>query len=72
MGNLKFEAYFEVLYLLWVGDSHKTVKVDHCLSLVAPQQQFIKWVIIGKLNLYESYLEVLYPFIQCFLGASGD
>ena len=34
IGNLKFEAYFEVLYLLWVADSLKTFKVDHCLSLV--------------------------------------
>ena len=32
--NLKFEAYFEVLYPLRVVDSLRTLKVHHCLSLV--------------------------------------
>ena len=32
--NLKIETYFEVLYPLWVVDSHRTLKVNHCLSLV--------------------------------------
>ena len=29
-----FKAYFELLYLLWVVDILRTVKVYHCLSLV--------------------------------------
>ena len=31
---MKFEAYFEVLYLLWVVDSLRTLKIHHCFSLV--------------------------------------
>ena len=34
LGNLKIEAYFEVLYPLYVVDSLRTLKVHHCLSLV--------------------------------------
>ena len=29
-----FKAYFELLYLVWVVDILRTVKVHHCLSLV--------------------------------------
>ena len=29
-----FDAYFEVLYLLWVVGSLRTLKVHHCLSIV--------------------------------------
>ena len=56
---------------LIVLERQRWITVYPWLPLVAPQQQFIKWVIIGNLKLYESYLEVLYPFIQCILGASG-
>ena len=34
IGNLKFEAYFEVLYPFEVVDSLRTLKVHHCLSLI--------------------------------------
>ena len=34
IGNLKFEAYFEVLYPLYVVDCLRTSNVHHCLSLV--------------------------------------
>ena len=34
IGNLKFEAYFEVLYLLLVVDTIRTLKVHHCLPVV--------------------------------------
>ena len=34
IGNLKFKAYFEVLYPLWVSDSLRSSNVHHCLSLV--------------------------------------
>ena len=34
IGNFNFEAYFEVLYLLWVVDFLRTLNVHHCLSLV--------------------------------------
>ena len=34
IGNLKFEAYFEILYLLYVVDSLRTLKVYHFLSMV--------------------------------------
>ena len=33
IGNLKFEAYYEMLYTFWVNDSLRTSKVHHCLSL---------------------------------------
>ena len=31
IGNLKFEAYFEILYSLYVVDSLRTLKVYHCI-----------------------------------------
>ena len=34
IGNLKFEAYFEILYRLYMVDSLRTLKVHHCLSMV--------------------------------------
>ena len=34
IGNLKFGAFFEVLYPLSVVDSLRTLKVHHCLSMV--------------------------------------
>ena len=34
IGNLKFEAYFEVLYPLYMVDSLRILKVHHCVSLV--------------------------------------
>ena len=54
IGNLKFEGYFGILYLLWVVHCLKTLKFHHCLSLVTtgcPQQPLIQWVIIGNLKL---------------------
>ena len=33
-GNLKFEAYFERFYLLWVEDLFRTLNFHHWLSLV--------------------------------------
>ena len=33
MGNLKFEADFEVLYPMWVDDSLRTLNVHQYLSL---------------------------------------
>ena len=62
IGNLMFKAYFELLYLLWVVDILRTVKVHHCLSLVTigcPQQPLIQWVIIGNL-MFKAYFELLY------------
>ena len=49
IGNLKFRAYFGLLYPLWVVDSLRTSMVHHCLSLVTigcPQQPLIQWRII--------------------------
>ena len=57
MGNLKFEAYIEVLYTLWEVDSLRTLKVHHCLSMVTigcPQQPLIQLVIMGNLK-FEAY-----------------
>ena len=34
IGNLKFEAYSEVLDPLYMVDSLTTLKVHHCLSMV--------------------------------------
>ena len=33
MGNLKFEAYFDLLYPLKVFDSLRTLNMHHCLSM---------------------------------------
>ena len=33
IGNLKFEAYFEILYPLYMVDNLRTLKMHHCLSL---------------------------------------
>ena len=63
-GNLMFEAYFEVLYLICVVDSHRPLKKHHYLSLVTidwPQQKFIQWVLypFWVIELYRSI--IVYP-----------
>ena len=53
-----------MLYLFWLDESLKTLKVHRYLVLVVigyPWQLHIKWVIIEELEV-EEYFEVLYPF----------
>ena len=64
VGNLKSEAYFEVLYPLWVFDSLKTLNLHHCLSLAS-----INWLPLATIDLvvdignlkFEAYFKVLCP-----------
>ena len=63
IGNLKFEAYFELLDPLQLVDNLITSNINHCLSLVTiggPQQPLIQWVIIGNL-MFKAYFELLDP-----------
>ena len=74
VGNLKFEAYFEVLYPLWVFDSLKTLNLHHCLSLAS-----INWLPLATIDLvgdirnlkFEAYFKVLCPFSVHFGAFKG-
>ena len=74
IGGVNSEAHFLVLYPFWINDVLSTINIHHCLSLFTigcPLQQFILWVILGKVK-FQAYFGVLfYLFLINYVLVEG-